>query len=119
MNLISILRSLNVYLTLSHGGNLILDGQHQFGLSGQILAAPLFVLQGYGDAARQVVHAADDGGVSISLYRPHDKKATLLKLCHFDRNMLVICLQLSDQYQYYTAFKTQISSHSCQTLPVC
>jgi len=55
------------YLTLSRGGDLFLDGQHQLGLSGQVLAAPLLVLQGDGDAARQVVHAADDGRVSIRL----------------------------------------------------
>lgn len=40
-----------VHLTLCHVGDLLLDGQHQFGLSGQVLAAPLLVLQGYGDAA--------------------------------------------------------------------
>lgn len=54
-------------LTLCHGGNLILDGQHQLGLAGQVLAAALLVLQGDGDAARQVVHAADDGRVSVRL----------------------------------------------------
>lgn len=58
------------YLTLSHGRDLVLDGQHQFGLSGQVLAAPLLVLKCYGDAARQVVHAADDRQVSVRLWRP-------------------------------------------------
>lgn len=58
----------NLYLTLSCGSNLVLDGQHQFGLSGQVLAAPLLVLQRYRDASRQVVHAADDGQVSIRLW---------------------------------------------------
>lgn len=56
-----------LYLTLGHSSNLILDGQHQFGLSGQVLAAPLLVLQRNRDAAWQVVHAADDGQVSIRL----------------------------------------------------
>lgn len=54
-------------LTLSHGSNLFLDSQHQFGLSGQVLAASLLVLQGYCDAPRQVVHAANDRRVSIRL----------------------------------------------------
>lgn len=54
-------------LTLSHGGDLILDRQHEFGFSGQVLAAALFVLQGYSDAPRQVVHAADHRRVSVCL----------------------------------------------------
>lgn len=56
-----------MHLTLGHGGDLILNGQHQLGLPGQVLAAPLLVLHGYGNAAGQVVHAADDGWVSIRL----------------------------------------------------
>lgn len=46
-------------LTFSHGGELILHSQHEFGLPGEVLAAPLLVLQGDGDAPRQVVHATD------------------------------------------------------------
>lgn len=50
--------------------DLFLDGQHQFGLSGQVLAALLLVLQRNCQAARQVVHAANDRGVSIRLSIP-------------------------------------------------
>lgn len=47
------------YLTLSRSGDLVLHGKHQLGFSGQVLAAALLMLKGYGDAPRQVVHAAD------------------------------------------------------------
>lgn len=58
------------HLTLSARGDLLLDGQHQLGLSGQVLAASLLVLQRDGDATRQVVHAADDGRVGVCLQGP-------------------------------------------------
>ena len=73
-------------LTLSHGGDLVLDGQHQFGLPGQVLAAALLVLQGDGDAARQVVHAADDGRVRVRLQRAKTEEEVLETLS-FVRNM--------------------------------
>lgn len=60
-------RALSGVLTFSHGGDLFLGGQHDFGFSGQVLAAALLVPQGYGDAPRQVVHAVDDGRVSVCL----------------------------------------------------
>ena len=37
-------------LTFCHGGDLILNSQHELGLSGEVLAASLLVLQGDGDA---------------------------------------------------------------------
>lgn len=81
------------HLTLSPRGDLLLDSQHQFGLSGQVLAAALLVLQRYGDATGQVVHAADDGRVSVGLrgainedtvktwFETNENAADLLLLC--------------------------------------
>lgn len=66
-------------LTLSPRGDLLLDGQHQFGFSSQVLAAPLLVLQRNGDAARQVVHAADDGRVCVCLRWPTNGTGGRLK----------------------------------------
>lgn len=40
----------SLYLTFSRG-NFLLDGQHEFGLAGQVLAAALLVLQSNGNAA--------------------------------------------------------------------
>ena len=54
-------------LTLSQGSDLVLHGQHELGLAGQVLAAALLVLQGDGNASRQVVHAADDRRVGGGL----------------------------------------------------
>lgn len=56
-----------VRLTLSHGGDLLLNGEHQLGLPGQILAPQLLVLEGDGYTTWQVVHAVDDGEVCVGL----------------------------------------------------
>ncbi len=74
----------SLYLTVSYGSDLILNSQHQFGLSGQVLAAPLFMLQGDCDAAGQVVHAADDRRVSIRLQCPKMRERHFLRSFNFD-----------------------------------
>lgn len=65
-------------LDLTLGCDLLLDGQHEFGLSGQVLAASLLVLQRYGQAAREVVHAADDRRVGVRLSIPTVRCENLL-----------------------------------------
>lgn len=66
-------------LTLSHGGELILHSQHEFGLPGEVLAASLLMLQGNGNAPRQVVYATDHRWVCISLQWAAERQSTSVR----------------------------------------
>lgn len=58
--LLSVLRARATgWLTVGHGGDLVLQRQDQLGLPREVLAAALLVLQHSGDAAGQVVQTAD------------------------------------------------------------
>lgn len=46
---------LRTFISISHGGHLILERQDQLGLPGEVLAAALLVLQHSGNATGQVM----------------------------------------------------------------